>query len=173
MWAQHPNLIPQHAHDDSSQVLYTDTDDGKSGSTYSMESSSSASSEIASSPQKKRSYFDSNMVDPLGRIIIIKIYSHQLNKDLTLKIPSKIPSLNLFIVSANQYTDNAASQAGALIHSLPSTFDRLFYPPFSPRWCFTFEGCITNKGATRVFQEKLENNLTSECIVLNRDFFIT
>ncbi len=35
----------------------------------------------------------------------------------------------------------------------------MFYPVFSPRWCFTFNGRITNKGATRVLHEKLDDEL--------------
>jgi hypothetical protein len=36
---------------------------------------------------------------------------------------------------------------------------RIFYPAFSPRWCFTVDGCTTSKGATRILHKKLDNEL--------------
>jgi hypothetical protein len=36
--------------------------------------------------------------------------------------------------------------------------ESMFYSPFSPRWIFTFNG-HTNKGATKVFPEKMDEEL--------------
>jgi hypothetical protein len=99
------------------------------------------------------------MYDILERIIVLKAFSHQLNHDFTYKYPKIQPSPSLCIVSANKYTDNAANQARKIIKVLPRDFESIFFPPFSPRWSFTFEGCITNKGAMKVFQEKLDEEL--------------
>jgi len=99
---------------------------------------------------KNRYHFDESMINILDQVLIIKVYSHQLNKDFSIKQPGKSPSPNLFVVSANQFADNAASQVRAIVKNLPHTYDHTYYPPFSPRWCFTFEGKVTNKGATRL-----------------------
>ena len=85
------------------------------------------------------------MLDVLEHITIIKVYSHQLNKDCSVKHTGEYPRPNLFIVSANQYADNAANQARKVIDDVPSSFETLYYPPFSLRWSFSFEGCVTNK----------------------------
>jgi hypothetical protein len=124
-------------------------------------SSSSSSNEQANEQDRKkdRSYFDHNMYDTLERILILKVFSHQLNRVFTKKNLSTQPSPNLCVVSANQYTDNAATQAREIINTLPREFEAMFYPPFSPRWSFTFNGCTTNKGATKVFKEKLDEEL--------------
>jgi hypothetical protein len=59
--------------------------------------------------QEKDIYrFDSSVYDLLGWNIIVKVYSHQLQKDYTIKTYGKQPSPNLFTVSANQSADNAA-----------------------------------------------------------------
>jgi hypothetical protein len=49
------------------------------------------------------------MYDCLGRVIIIKVYSHQLTSDFRITVPGNTPSPNSFSVSANQIADNAAS----------------------------------------------------------------
>ncbi len=33
------------------------------------------------------------------------------------------------------------------------------YPPFSPNWCFSFEGKLVIKGATKVLYEKIDDKL--------------
>jgi hypothetical protein len=72
------------------------------------------------------------MYDLLGRVIFIKVFSHQLNNDFTLKDLSKLPSPNMFVASANQHADNAATQAKQIIDPMPDTFDSVCYPAFSP-----------------------------------------
>ena len=99
------------------------------------------------------------MYDNLDRIIVIKVYSHQLNADFTIKTLNKHPKPNLFVVSANQFADNAATQARLISRTLANNIDKMSYPPFSPRWCFSFEGLLTNKGATRVLHEKMDLEL--------------
>jgi hypothetical protein len=52
------------------------------------------------------------MYDCLGRIIIIiKVFSHQLNPDFSIKRRGESPRPNTFVVSANQIADNAVTQA--------------------------------------------------------------
>jgi hypothetical protein len=106
-----------------------------------------------------RYHFNESMINILDQILIIKVYSHQLNKDFSIKQPGKHPSPNLFVVSTNRFADNAASQVRAIVRNLPHTFDHTYYPPFSPRWCFTFEGKVTNKGATRLLYTKMDDEL--------------
>jgi endonuclease YncB( thermonuclease family) len=100
------------------------------------------------------------MYDCLGRIIIIKLASHQLHPDFTINKAKKGPVLNLFITSANQLAANAATQVHMIYER---QFGRIsatcFYPPFSPRWNFSFKGCLINKGATKVFYDKLDEEL--------------
>jgi len=70
--------------------------------------------------QKEKNYdFDSSMLDCLGRIIIVKVSSHQVNSDFTLKSPRKKLTPYAFIVSANQIADNAATQAQTIYGNLP------------------------------------------------------
>lgn len=109
---------------------------------------------------KNRYFFDGSMIDILGRIIILKIYSHQLTKDFKVKDQGRQPKPNYFITSANQWADNAATQAKFIISHPPPHFDQIFYPPFSPRWCYTFEGCIINKGATKLLYTQLDDELS-------------
>jgi hypothetical protein len=66
----------------------------------------------------------------------------------------------LFITSANQLADNAATHVHMIYER---QFGRIsatcFYPPFSPQWNFSFKGCLINKGATKVFYDKLDEEL--------------
>jgi hypothetical protein len=103
--------------------------------------------------------FDASMLDVLGHAIIIKVFSHKLNKDFAIKHPGNTPSPNLFVVSANQIADNAVAQARSIIQNISHAFDCTCYPPFSPRWCFTFEGKVTNKGDTKLLYTKLDDEL--------------
>ena len=64
------------------------------------------------------------------------------------------------MVSGNQYADNAAGQAKKLFSAYDMCDGQYcYYPPFSPRWSFSFEGCLTTKGATKVWHEKLDDEL--------------
>jgi hypothetical protein len=51
------------------------------------------------------------MYDCLGRVIIIKVNSHQLILGFRITIPGNKPSSNLFSVSTNQIAYNAANYA--------------------------------------------------------------
>ena len=127
---------------------------------YSSSSDSSASAESSiQRPVKNRYRFDSSMFDLLERNIIIKVYSHQLCADLSVKTIGKQPQPNLFVVSGNQVADNAANQARKIFSSMQNHIDKLYYPPFLPRWHFAFEGSLTNKGATKVLQQKMDTEL--------------
>jgi hypothetical protein len=103
--------------------------------------------------------FDDTMYNELQSMILLKVYSHQLNKHWAVECPGKEPSPNWYITSANQYADNAASMARDIIPINDEDFDDLRYPPFSPRWCFTFEGHIINNGAHKLLQSKLDDEL--------------
>jgi len=103
----------------------------------------------------RRYRFNSSMYDILGHATVVKVYSHQLNEDFSIKDLSKTPAPNMFTVSANQIADNAATFAQRFYSfanlRLP---DKLYYPPFSPEWCFSFEGNLINKGASQYFHIK-------------------
>jgi hypothetical protein len=86
------------------------------------------------------------MIDFLDRIIVVKVYSHQLGKDLRIKVHGNHPKPNLFIVSANQHADNAVAQARPILNVVQPNFEHMYYPPFSPQWCFTYDGKVINKG---------------------------
>jgi hypothetical protein len=107
--------------------------------------------------------FTQDMYDYLGNIIIMKVYSHQLLEDFQVALAEKCPKPNLFVVSKNQFADNAATQACSLTNAIPgiimADYDKIYYAPFSPKWCFSFEGSLTNKGATTVLQDKLDQEL--------------
>jgi hypothetical protein len=109
---------------------------------------------------KNRHRFDPTMYDCLERLILLKVYSHQLTSEFEIKDAGKIPKPNLFVVSANQFADNAASQAIRISNTFENAdTDFSFYPPFSPRWCFSFEGRLTTKGATKLLREKFDEEL--------------
>jgi hypothetical protein len=55
------------------------------------------------------------MVDLLGRFIILKVFSHQLNEDFSIKITGKQPNPNLSVILANQIVDNATKQAAQIL----------------------------------------------------------
>jgi hypothetical protein len=62
-------------------------------------------------------------------MIIMKVYSHQLTEDFHV-------------------ADNAFTQSCSLTNAIPGVniadYDKLYYTPFSPKWCFCFEGNLTN-----------------------------
>ncbi len=109
---------------------------------------------------KNRCRFDNSMYDTLGRVTIVKVYSHQLNEDFSIKNTTKKPAPNIFVVSANQIADNAATYAQRFYSTETLQMpDKLFYPPFSPEWCFSFEGNLINKGASQYFFQKYDEEL--------------
>jgi len=133
-------------------------DDTTSDSEYDSQSSQESNTHAHPS-NGQRCHFDNTMFDPLERIIIVKVFSHQLNADFNVRDQKKIPSPNQFITSANQFADNAAEQARHMITGLPANYEQLFYPAFSPDWCFTIDGQITNKGATKILRDRFDNEL--------------
>ena len=60
---------------------------------------------------------------------------------------------------SNMYHIHRPTQVKEIIHTIPHDLDHMYYSPFSPRWCFTFDGCTTNKGAIRVFYDKIDEEL--------------
>jgi len=87
----------------------------------------------------------------------MKVYSHQLNNDFLIASAGKSLQPNMFVVSANQIADNTAEQPRHLA-TFSLDWDKLFYPPFSPQWSFSFDRSRTNKGVTKLFHEKLAIN---------------
>jgi hypothetical protein len=109
---------------------------------------------------KDRYKFDGSMFDNLHETIVLKLYSHQLNETFQVIQHGKRPSPNLFIMSANQIADNAATQARHIIQiNNEEHVECLRYPPFSPRWCFSYEGCVTSNGASNLIKEILDKEL--------------
>ena len=142
--------------DDTSVVSLQSWDDDATSS----ESDTTDTTHPKDTP-KNRYRFDSTMLDCLiDRVIIIKVFSHQLEKNFAVKTPGKTKNPNLYVVSGNQYADNAAGQAKKLFSAYDMCDGQYcYYPPFSPRWSFSFEGCLTTKGATKVWHEKLDDEL--------------
>ena len=117
--------------------------------------------------------FNHNMYNTLTNTIIMKVFSHQLDADFQTSITGKTPKPNMFVVSGNQIADNTVEQARRIYtqsHQLEQ--DKLFYPPFSPKWTFSFQGGLTNKGATKVFQEQLDMELIyrHQCRLISKEF---
>jgi L-lactate utilization protein LutC len=129
--------------------------------TYSSEMSHTTKLSAITVPvsEKNRYRFDSSMVDLLGCVIILKVFSHQLNGDFSIKTIGKQPNLNLFVISANQIVDNATKQAAQILKSTRDDYEQIYYPVLSPRWCFSFEGQITNIGATKILHKKMDEEL--------------
>jgi len=90
-------------------------------------------SEMVQKTEKGRYKFDSSMIDILGGVIIVKVYSHQLDKDFAIKSPDMQPKPNLFLSSGNQIVDNAATQAKEIANHQLENLNQIFYPLFSPR----------------------------------------
>ena len=166
LWAKQekiPNIDYQEINTSCSQHTTSAEDPNDDSDTLSdNESHASYTEKLADCPvsmEKNRYKFNPSMYDCFGRVSIIKVYSHQLNSDFLIKTPGKQPRPNLFIVSANQVVDNAATQAIRVTKSPSNEYDCCYYPPFSPRWCFSFEGKLTTKGATTVLQDRLDYEL--------------
>jgi hypothetical protein len=105
---------------------------------------------------KKSIQFNSSMYDCLRQTIVLKVSSHQLNDDFSPNNIRKSPCPNMFIASANQIADNAATQAQRAYEGEDDKgLLSYYYPAFSSRWTFSFEGKLANKGATRVLREKI------------------
>jgi hypothetical protein len=101
-------------------VIYiTDSNNARTLQRHTESSIDNGNDELSYTPneclqiQKKKSRFTFNhsIYDFLGNIIILKVFSHQLNKDFEVAIMGKSPQPNMFIASANQTADNAANQA--------------------------------------------------------------
>jgi hypothetical protein len=112
-WAEQKHVTATNHHiDDNNDIsLASWDDDASSIDSISVENTT---------PQaitKNRFRFDDTMLDCHDRIIVVKVYSHQLNKDFTIRVPGKEPSPNMFAISSNQYADNAADQAMKLFKS--------------------------------------------------------
>jgi hypothetical protein len=110
----------------------------------------------------RRYHFDCSKLDQFGRITIMKVFLHQLNSDLTIRNPNGTPSPNFFAATANQIANNIATLALRFYasHQIPEMDYCFFYPPFSPEWCFSYEGLLTNKGATKILFDKIDEELT-------------
>jgi len=100
------------------------------------------------------------MYDFLGQIIMVKVKSHQLNADFTPRVYSKEFCPNLFVTSANQTADNATNQAQTIYKNrTEANMEYYYYPPFSPKWKFSFDGRLINKGAMKLFYVKYDEEL--------------
>lgn len=87
----------------------------------------------------------------------MKVFSHQLTEDFQVATEGEIPQPNMLIASTNQFVDNAATQSRSLsMTTHTNDYDKAFYSPFSPKWCFSFEGGLASKGVTKDLQEKLD-----------------
>ncbi len=111
-------------------------------------------------PAKNRYHFNTFMYHCLGHVTIVKVFSHQLNTDFSIRNAGNEPAPNLFAVSANQISDNAVTHAHHFYTQAQTPFEEIvFYPPFSPTWCFSFQGKLINKGATKLLQAKIDEEL--------------
>ncbi len=102
---------PHHPHQNS----HNSSTSNDLSSTNSSLSTTSDIQPLTTTANNTRSHFNSSMYDLLGKIIVVKVFSHQLNKNFTPKDTTAPPSPNLFTVSANQHADNAATQAKHII----------------------------------------------------------
>jgi len=167
LWASN-KLLPSSSHSQpGSEYQASELDNSSKHSSCSWENdilSINSDSETENPPDAlrvptTRYRFGTDMYDLLGRNIVIKVFSHQLNKDFTIKTPGRLPKPNLFIASANQIADNTATIAHQISTGPLNHVTDVSYPAFSSRWCFTFEGRVTNKGATKVLQTKIDEEL--------------
>jgi hypothetical protein len=55
------------------------------------------------------------MFDILPNILIVKVFSHQLDNEFISKCPGKNSKPIIFVVSENQFADNAVSNAHDII----------------------------------------------------------
>jgi hypothetical protein len=100
--------------DDEEQLEYESS--WSSTSSFSL-SSTCTSYDLSPAKEKtknSRSTFDDSMYDCLGKILIVKVFLHQMHSDFTVKNAEKGPSPNTFVASANQIADNATSMAQQL-----------------------------------------------------------
>jgi len=89
------------------------------------------------------------MYDLLQSKIVMKVYSHQLDHTFHTSVADKAPQPNMFIVSARHLTTD----------TMHLQWNKIFYPPFSAQWSFSFDGSLATKGATKLFQDKLDTEL--------------
>jgi hypothetical protein len=143
--------------DDDIETLSSDA--WSSSTCHEMEDAYLPSSH-SQSHSKNRYTFDHSMYDCLEWVIIIKVFSHQLNSDFTVKTLGEKSKPNIFAVLANQIADNAASQAHNLfLMYTMNNLDKCLYPPFSSRWRFSFGGCLSTKGTAKRLYEKIDEEL--------------
>jgi hypothetical protein len=105
LWAQQSNT----------NIQGDNTDDSSHHTSSTMESYDTDYTDINSTgsdetqflgTNNNRNRFDPSTYDLLGRIIIVKVFSHQVNQDFTNKSYGQNPAPNLFVVPANQIADN-------------------------------------------------------------------
>jgi len=153
IWATANN--PTHTHHRNIDDFYSEEDQI---SDYDSDVSSHNNLKIHA--EKDRYKFDETMFDDLHEILVLKVFSHQLDNSFQIQQHGKHPSPNLFIVSANQIADNAVTQARHIIQmDNDESMDCLRYPPFSPRWCFSYDGIATSNGAANLFKNITEKEL--------------
>ena len=169
-WALQQNLTIQrvslHHRRQSRRQGYREENEDSEDDSYTDDSFSSQNSneeneynEQNANRNAKRYRFDKSMLNIMEHIIIVKVYSHQLDQSCNVKLHGQIPRPNMLIASANQFADKAATQARAIIDDVPPSFDSIYFPHFSSRWCFTVEGRVTNKGATKVLYWCIDDEL--------------
>jgi hypothetical protein len=90
---------------DDKSIVYDNISD------YSTESDTYATIETRSLVGKKSIQFNSSTYDCLRQTIVLKVSSHQWNDDFSPNDIRKSPCPNMFIASANQIADNAATKA--------------------------------------------------------------
>jgi hypothetical protein len=144
--------------DDPSTSSQSDTPSGY----FSDDSSSIASdiySDLNADTGTNRYCFNDTMFDILPNILIVKVFSHQLDNEFISKCPGKDPRPNIFVVSANQFADNAVSNAHDIIAYDQRIQENLRYPAFSPRWCFSCEGVNILNGAHKLLNQRIDDEL--------------
>jgi hypothetical protein len=129
---------------------------------FSDDSSSTASdiyNDLNADTETNRYRFDDTMFDILPNIVIVKVFSHQLDNEFISKCPGKNPKLNICVASANQFADNAVSNAHDIIAYNQLIQENLRYPAFSPRWCFSCEGINILNGAHKLLNQRIDDEL--------------
>jgi hypothetical protein len=139
----------------SQNLSYNEESSEESSMDYSIETTS-----MQGQKEKNRYHFDNTMVDALERIIVLKVYAHQLNRDYTVKSLGKQPGPNLFVVSANQHADYAVNQVKDVIDSIPVRYRQIFYPPFFPIGAFHSKDALLIKVLQKYFEKKIDDELT-------------
>jgi hypothetical protein len=106
------------------------------------------------STSENRAKFNKDMIEKLGRFIIVRVYSHQ---DIE---KSAVP--NNFTCSANIIADKATHLARMMptyTEMMPLQDDSVYIPPFSNRFVYTIEGRSADKGAVQQFKKRMDMEL--------------